>query len=198
MKNFLERLSNPHEPIPGGGAAAAYAASTGLALLKKIVRIELARPGVSANGKSLLEDTVKKIEELSKSLIELRERDGESYLELSAARSAHGRGSEEYAAALETATKCPMSTIEAIKEALACVSVVLPMCKRHLRSDVLVAAELLGASARSASHIARANIGLFTDRSHGALFSMQLDILTREVEKLVSETVERVLPEHIA
>ena len=41
--SFIAALSNPNQPVPGGGAAAAYAGSVGLALLEKIVRLEMRR-----------------------------------------------------------------------------------------------------------------------------------------------------------
>ena len=48
--SFLEALARP-EPVPGGGAAAAHGACVGLALLEKIVLVELRRSDIPSESR---------------------------------------------------------------------------------------------------------------------------------------------------
>ena len=159
--SFLSDLSNPEQPIPGGGAVAAYTGVVGLALLEKIVRIEMRRDP-SASEDHSWEELLAQIAVLSKNLYRLRDEDGKSYMRLAKAK-ASGRGEVEVSAALQQATDCPMKIMKQVDNALSCVSQASEHCKKHLLSDLQVVSELLGAAGRGAFHIAQANLPLMTD-----------------------------------
>lgn len=162
-ENFLELLAGSR-PTPGGGAAAAYAGSVGLALLKKIVRLEGSRKRLSLESNPGWEELLDRIVILSETLERLRIEDGEAYTALAKARRGEGAG-VGLNAALENATRCPIRIADAARQGLACSIETLRSCKPHLRSDALVVCEILNGAARGAGRIAFANLGLIEDTS---------------------------------
>jgi len=159
--SFLSDLSNPEQPIPGGGAVAAYTGAVGLALLEKIVRIEMQR-SQSVSSDHSWEVLLDQISVLSKNLYRLRDEDGKSYVRLAEVK-ASGRGEAEISAALQQAIDCPMKIMEQVDNALSCVSQASEHCKKHLLSDLQVVSEILAAAGRGAHHIAQANLLLMAD-----------------------------------
>ena len=159
--SFIAALSSPEQPVPGGGAAAAYAGSVGLALLEKIVRLEMRRYPIVSES-SLWEDLLEKVLFLSKILYQLRYEDGKSYMLLAEARASRKK-EEQVAAALVQTIECPMKILEQTHKALSCVSVASEHCKRHLLSDLQVVCELLESAGHGAYHICIANLRIMTD-----------------------------------
>jgi formiminotetrahydrofolate cyclodeaminase len=183
--SFIAALSNPNQPIPGGGAAAAYAGSVGLALLEKIIRLEMRRhPGGSEP--SLWGDLLSQVSALSESLHRLRDEDGKSYLFLAETR-ASGKTEKEIAAALKQAIECPIKTLEEANKGLSCISVVAEQCKRHLFSDLQVVCELLGAAGRGAYYISMANLRSITDPVSKADYQIRLAKLHARTCELIKE-----------
>jgi formiminotetrahydrofolate cyclodeaminase len=157
---FLAALSNP-EPNPGGGAAAAYSACLGLALLKKIIRLELLRPDLASELTSSWEDLLEQAEVAENILERLLHDDGKAYVNFAEARA---EGTEEtIAAALERLIDCPVKIMEESCQGQALISEAGKHCKRHLLSDLLVAGEFFLAAVQGAFHIARANLCLVPD-----------------------------------
>jgi len=172
---FIKALADPAQPIPGGGAAAAYAGSVALALFKKIAQVEMRRyKGVS--GAPPWDDLLNQVIALDEKLYRLRDEDGESYLRLAQAKKS-GSGKAEVASALRQAIDCPIRIMEQAYQALGCVSQTAEHFKRHLLSDLQVVCELLGAAGRGAHHIARANLSLISDPNVKAEYQNRLDRL---------------------
>lgn len=161
--SFLVALSKP-EPTPGGGAAAAYGAFVGLALLEKIVRIEFERQQISSKVASLLESLLKRVSDSSRLLGQLRDDDGRAYLRFAQARSGE-KGEGEIVAALEEAIESPIKIMEESHQGLNLASQAASLCKAHLLSDLLVVCELLEAAISGAYHIAQANMRLMASSS---------------------------------
>lgn len=189
--SFISALSNPNQPVPGGGAAAAYAGSVGLALLEKIVRLEMQRyPGGSEAW--LWEDLLNQVSALSESLERLRDEDGNSYLFL-AKTKASGKSEKEIVAALKQAIECPIKILKQAHKGLSCVSVVAERCKRHLFSDLQVVCELLGAAGRGAYHISMANLRSITDPVSKANYQGRLTQLHSRTFKLIKRVEASIL-----
>jgi formiminotetrahydrofolate cyclodeaminase len=182
---FIAALSNPNQPVPGGGSAAAYAGSVGLALLEKIVRLEMRRYP-DASEPSLWKDLLKQVSALSESLYRLRDEDGKSYLFL-AETKALGKTEKEIGAALKQAIECPIKILEQVHKALRCVSVAAEQCKRHLLSDLQVVCELLGAAGRGAYYISMANLRSITDPVSKADYQIKLTKLHDRTCELIEE-----------
>jgi len=159
--SFLSDLSNPERPVPGGGAAAAHAGAVALALLEKIIRVEMGRHQ-SISERSLWEELLDQISSLSKSLYRLRDEDGMSYMRLAETKTS-GKKEAVILAALKEAIDCPMKIMEETHKALGHVAQTAQHCKKHLLSDLLVVCEVLGGANRGAGHIAQANLRLMAD-----------------------------------
>jgi formiminotetrahydrofolate cyclodeaminase len=161
---FLLALSCP-EPSPGGGAAAAYSACLGIALIKKVINLEMLRPDLSSGMKDFWEDLMEQAEVAEEILEKLLHDDGRSYVAFARARTS---GTDEtMAAALGNVIACPIDIMEQSCQGQGLISEAGKYCKRHLLSDLLVAGEFFLAAVQGAHHIAQANLSLVPGRSLG-------------------------------
>lgn len=156
--SFLDQLRKPR-PDPGGGAAAAYGACVGLALLEKIVQLERNRQHRTGEKVQVWADLLHQIRRLTTDLSRLQEEDVQAYAALAAARS-EPHASGRLAAAVEEAIRCPAAILRKCLSASHLVAEIAAHCQKHLLADLLVANELLGAAGAGAYHIARANLPL--------------------------------------
>lgn len=158
MDSFLQELAQPR-PDPGGGAAAAFAARLGLALLEKVLHLEGAR-GREPKGKVSFswEEALTQLRQMSETLEKTQEEDVRAYANLAAARSSGSNVAE----AIREALDCPKRVVIHAGKALELLAWAGGRCKPHLVSDLLVACELLGAALTGAYHIACANLSLVT------------------------------------
>jgi|GEM_PF-1915075 len=183
-QDFLYALAHDR-PVPGGGAAAAHAAVVALALLQKIVRVEMERPWLNPEAKGARADLLERTIALSRNLLALRESDGKAYLAWTEARR-NGPASEAAQAALLAAAASPRAIMETVYEAYEIVRQCAAFARRHLIPDVLVAAEILEAAFRGAAHIARANL----DRLSGPKLGEELQQQSVHLDRLVSRFEE--------
>lgn len=189
--SFIKALSNPNHPVPGGGAASAYAGSVGLALLEKIIRLEMRRHLDSS--KSLFwKDLLRQVSALSKSLHRLRDEDGKRYVFFSETK-ASDKTEKEITVALQQAIECPMEILAQTHNALHCVSVAAERCKRHLLSDLQVVCELLGAAGQGAYHICIANLRLMADPVFKADYQHRLTKLHARSCELIHQAKASIL-----
>jgi formiminotetrahydrofolate cyclodeaminase len=163
--SFLEALAAPR-PIPGGGAAAAHGACVGLALLEKIVLVELKRDQISSDYS--WSDLLEGVKASSRTLLQLRDEDGRAYLRFAKAKT-FGNSDEDTLEALKGAIESPIEIMEEAKIGLELVARAGKHCKGHLLSDLLVVCELLRAAIDGTHRIAQANLGVMGEpslRSH--------------------------------
>ncbi len=156
--SFLEELARA-QPNPGGGAAAAYGATLALALLMKVVKLELKRPKNETATRLFWEKRLGQVRRLQEELEHLREADVQAYLNLARARR---QGDLDLAPALEEAIDCPQRIMASVVRGLREVAETGERCQKHLISDLHVACEFLGAAFHGAYHIAAANLPLIT------------------------------------
>jgi formiminotetrahydrofolate cyclodeaminase len=158
MDSFLEELAQPR-PNPGGGAAAAYGARLGLALLEKVVQLEANRR-LKPPSESFLtwEEALSRVRQLAADLGKLQEDDVEAYSQLATARASGG----DLATAVHRALEPPRQIVRQTGEALELLALAGGRCQLHLVSDLLVAGEFLGAALAGAYHIVCANLRLIT------------------------------------
>jgi formiminotetrahydrofolate cyclodeaminase len=197
-ESFLESLSKA-QPIPGGGSASAYGASVGLALLEKIVRLELNRYATLSDRRSFWDDLLSHVKSLAGEFNELRDEDGRAYTRLVEAK-ASGGSEDDLNRILQDAIECPMQIMKKTFEAFTCVSQAAAHCKGHLLPDLLVVCELLEAGGRGAYHIAfsnllrigddllreeyQQNLDQLIDQSYGTFLKTETDILERRAKTL--------------
>jgi len=170
--SFLTKLAQGR-PDPGGGAAAAYSAGVGLALLIKVIRLEKSRPQNYALPPKFWFDSLAEARRLDRIFTGLRQADVEAYLTMAQALSISQRGLK-LKRAVEEALRCPLQIMEETLSALNQVAVVGEHCQRHLLSDLLVATEILGGALQGAHHIALANLPLVDASSRREEWAVRL------------------------
>jgi formiminotetrahydrofolate cyclodeaminase len=183
---FLEDLSRPR-PDPGGGAASAYCGLLSLAIVEKIVRIELQRNGNSGDGPALTR-LLCTVAGLKNDCDQWREQDVQAYLELSRVRKAGISGSE-LISSMESAVECPLNIIHSGLGILKSISVVGSLCRKHLISDLMVAAEFARAAAYGASYITSANLLLMKDLGHVSTHEQRFRTLSDKLEIQFDQTM---------
>jgi formiminotetrahydrofolate cyclodeaminase len=186
--SFMEALARP-EPVPGGGAAAAHGACVGLALLEKIVLVELRRSDIPSESRwqNLLEEVRR-----SSSTLLLRDEDGEAYVRFAQART-FGKGAEEILDLLKQAVESPMAIMKEAKRNLDLVARAGNHCKGHLLSDLLVVCELLRAAINGTHRITQANLGFMPDGSLLNSYVNELNKLQGESRDLVKSVEVGIL-----
>lgn len=158
MDSFLQELAQPR-PDPGGGAAAAYGARLGLALLEKVMQLEAGRRRkTKAESAPHWAEALPRVRQMAEHLDQLQQDDNQAYCQLAAARASGG----DLAAAVRQAVEPPRQIVRQTAEALELLAWTGGHCKSHLLSDLLVACEFLGAALAGAYHIAAANLCLIT------------------------------------
>jgi formiminotetrahydrofolate cyclodeaminase len=187
---FLHALAQA-KPDPGGGAAAAHGAAMGLALLEKVVRLEQQRQGVDDGPRFPWDDLLRRVRQVTGTLIRLREEDVRTYFNLIQARSS--RNPSILAGALEEAIGCPLRIMQQAQAGLALISQGGARCKIHLVSDLLVACELLGAAFRGAHHIARANLRMMKRGSRRAVWDEDLAHTLKAAEVALQQVSAELL-----
>jgi methenyltetrahydrofolate cyclohydrolase len=169
--SFLEALAKAR-PDPGGGAAAAHSAALGLALLSKVVQLELRRQGSPGGGGFFWSDLLARVRLVAAALLRLQAEDVKAYSQLARARTQGDP--DKLAAALEEAVACPLRIMQQAQEGLVLLAQGGAGSALHLVADLQVACELLGAAFRGAHHIARANLPLMRQDSRRAFWAEDL------------------------
>jgi formiminotetrahydrofolate cyclodeaminase len=191
VDQFIDDLARP-KPVPGGGAAAAHGACVALALLEKIVKVELQRCQDSSDAE--WKDLLQEVKKSSATLSHLREEDGRAYVRFAQART-FGKGKTEVLMALQQAIECPTGIMEEASKTLDQVARAGKRCEDHLLSDLLVVCELLRAAISGAYRIAQANLSLLEEYPRRRKYQHTLEQLLssgRELyESVVSVLVQR-------
>jgi methenyltetrahydrofolate cyclohydrolase len=191
---FLEQLAQAR-PDPGGGAAAAYACELGLALVEKVIRLEIQRTSDSVANR--WPEALADVQKFSSVLGKLRERDCAAYLKL-AERRASSANDVALESAIGEAVACPAEIIKTTRFTLELLSRVGNHCKAHLISDLQVACEIMAAAIMGSYHIAMANLHLLrgeTATLRGQLeISAQLDGAIKVLETVRQELILRTRP----
>ena len=185
VDSFIEALAKP-KPVPGGGAAAAHGACVALALLEKIVKVELQRCRDSSEAE--WKDLLQEVRKSSSTLLHLREEDGRAYVRFAQART-FGKGKTEVLEALQQAIECPISIMEEASKTLDQAARAGGRCKEHLLSDLLVVCELLSATIRGTYRIAQANLSLMAESPRRRKYQQTLEQLLNGGRELYESAV---------
>ena len=187
--SFMEALARP-EPVPGGGAAAAHGACVGLALLEKIVLVELRRSDIPSESR--WQNLLDEVRKSSATLLRLRDEDGEAYVRFAQAKT-FGKSAEEILDPLKQAIECPIKIMEEAYKGLRLVARAAKRCKGHLLSDLLVVCELLRAAINGTHRITQANLGFMPDGSLLNSYVNELNKLQGESRDLVKSVEVGIL-----
>ena len=157
MSSFLNELAKP-QPIPGGGGAAAQTALTGLALLTKVIALEMVREGLSPDQQEAWRLIDLRARDIRKGLLRLRRQDGQAYLHW-----VRHRGSAVERDYARVMTEVPDQIAARSIQVLELIPPVGARSKNHLKPDLLVVAELLRGAGLAAVRIASANLSRIKD-----------------------------------
>lgn len=183
--SFLADLASPR-PDPGGGAAAAYVALVALALVEKVLQLELRRGKPGDDRNIYWRDELQALRQLQGNFSRLCSDDVLAYQQLARTAGREAK-SEQWQAAILGAIDCPQQMMRAAHAALAMALEVGHRCRKHLVGDVLVAVELLGAALQGAHHIASANLSLLQQSGERPPLAEELDRnLTDGIERLAT------------
>jgi len=161
---FLEQLAEPR-PFPGGGSAAAYVGALALALVEKVVRLEIKRSENDAFATVVWNGRLSTADNISARFRLLTQEDGRAYARMSSLR-AQDSEADVIVEAVKEAAMVPVQIIHAAIQGLELVSESVGECRECLVPDLQVSGELLWAVARGAQAIASANIVLLESSAH--------------------------------
>jgi formiminotetrahydrofolate cyclodeaminase len=168
LAEFIERLASP-EPSPGGGSAAAVAASLGAALVTMVATLSIGRERYAQHSANL-EEAATIGRELAARLLVLAEDDAQVYGRYAAAlklprdtdalRDVRAR---EIADAARGAAEVPLATLRACLDLAAVAERLAGRSNVHAASDLTVAGLLATAAAQAAGTNVVANLPAVND-----------------------------------
>ena len=186
------------EPVPGGGSAAAVAASLGAALAVMVARLSQGRPRY-VSYRATLERAIQAGESARLRFLQLADIDAHAYAGYAAAMKLP-RDSEEQrearAAALAEAAKAstlaPLETVRLCQTAVGVVETLAGRCNVNASSDLNVAALLLDAASEGAAANVRVNLPFVTDAAFAARAAAEVTQAVAATHALAAE-VQRIV-----
>ena len=197
LGEFLEALASK-QPTPGGGAAAAVAATLAASLTGMVVRLSLDRPKYAAYT-DLHTEALTAADAARQRFLELADADAQAYGAYRAARSLpHETESEEQTreaatrAAARQATEVPLDVVKTCHAQIELVDRLAGRTNLYVASDLEVAALLLESAARAAAANVRINLGSIGDDSYAGAVTAELDQRLQQIQSTADRARERV------
>jgi formiminotetrahydrofolate cyclodeaminase len=153
--DFLDEVAGA-APVPAGGAAAAYVANLAMALLHKVILVELNRKDLDPQRQPGLLIAQKEIDRMMGDLKRIRNEDPQCYVQFSRSVAAGDRAGVK--SAFVDVITCSMLVIEKAQQGLEWVCRLARMSSSKLAPHLRVATELLSASAAATAHVVRENL----------------------------------------
>lgn len=198
LAQFVERLSSA-EPVPGGGAASAVAASLGASLVSMVAALSTGKPKYVAYEATLAR-CLAVGHDLAADFLRLADRDAEAYAAYSAAlklpRDPEAQQEDRKAAiraAARVAADAPWECVKACAQLVLAAEALAGRSNVNAASDVLVAALLGEAAARGAAENVRINLPATGDDIYADAMNQQLDSALHEISAIAARTREIVL-----
>jgi formiminotetrahydrofolate cyclodeaminase len=161
-----------NEPLPAGGSAAALTGAVGTSLLLMVATLPRTRTGTGGET-TVLTTAAVRLRPIRDELIDLVQRDTESYSALLAAirtpqtsEEERAKRQEDIVAAMYHATEVPLQTIRAGASALQAATDVAKNGSRSASGDVAAAIELLLGAVRAACHSVDSNLAALKDSEY--------------------------------
>jgi formiminotetrahydrofolate cyclodeaminase len=194
---FVESLGSA-APVPGGGSAAAVAASLAAALVSMVASLSQDRPKYAAHA-ALHAESITAARDLAAEFLTLADEDAEAYGRYVAAmklpRDTDAQR-EERAAALRAAaggaSQAPFQTVQACAKVVSYAEALAGRSNRNASSDLEVAALLSVAASRAAAANVYVNLPAIEDEAVSRDLYLRTDALVDEVSRLADLTREAV------
>jgi formiminotetrahydrofolate cyclodeaminase len=194
---FVERLSSS-DPVPGGGSAAAVAASLAAGLVAMVASLSRDRPRYAGHG-PLHAEALDAGHRLAGRCLELADEDAEAYGTYARAAKLPREDDDQAAArreamrtAARAAAEVPMRTVEACLEIVGYAEALAGRSNVNASSDLAVAAQLAEAAAHGAGRNVLVNLPATGDGSYEGAMTARLDGLLDEIERLSAQVREVV------
>jgi formiminotetrahydrofolate cyclodeaminase len=191
LGGFVDRLASS-EPVPGGGSAAAVAASLGAALVAMVASLSEGRPKYATHAE-LHARSRETGERLAARFLDLADEDAAAYAVFAAAMKLPRATEEEQAArktalgsAARTAAEIPLLTVEACLELVAAAESLVGRSNVNASSDLDVAALLGEAAARGAAANVLINLPSVDDESYSGEATARVMKLLDSVEEIAA------------
>lgn len=197
LAEFADRLASA-APVPGGGSAAAVAASLGAALVAMVGALSAGRPKYAAH-EDLYAEVVPAARALVDRFLRLADEDAAAYATYAAAMKLPRDTDDELAArkqalrgAARVASIVPFRCVEACVELVRLADALAGRSNRNAGSDLEVASLLAVAAVRAASANVLVNLPAIEDEATaGDLLRRSKDIVD-DVERLASQVQQVV------
>ncbi len=197
LTEFVDRLASA-EPVPGGGSAAAVAASLGAALVAMVASLSQGRPKYAQHAANL-EDAVTTGRRLAAWFLELAEDDALAYGHYSAAMklprdtdAERKTRAREIAGAARRAAEVPLDTLRACLQMAASAERLAGRSNVNASSDLAVASLLADAAAQAAAANVLVNLPMIDDpewTADAARTVMELQAAVEDIARMTRETV---------
>lgn len=200
MKAFLNDLASP-SPAPGGGATAALMGAISAAQASMVAGLSIENKTCKKNP-----ERIEALEEIRCKLLENQElflkqihEDARAYSELSVTfkmpRTTDAEKLQRHTLLqerLEKATLPPFSILHLVEETVSYVEKLLPLASVMSRSDLIVSALALRASASGAAAMVKANTMYFSDRPKAEKLDREAITIEMNAEKIASSIYEEI------
>lgn len=194
---FVDRLASA-APVPGGGSAAAIAASLAAGLVAMVASLSQDRPRYVDHA-ALHAEAITAGRALADRLLALADEDAIAYAGFGAAMKLPRDTDDERevrAAAIRqaarAASQAPYRTVQACAEVVAYAEALAGRSNRNASSDLEVAALLSVAASRAAAANVYVNLPAIEDESASRELFLETERLADEVERLADRTRELV------
>jgi formiminotetrahydrofolate cyclodeaminase len=185
-------------PAPGGGAAAAVAASLGASLIAMVSRLSLGRPR-HADHEALHREAIAAADAARHELLGRAEADAAAYAAYRAARELPSdtdseRMTRESASreAARAATEVPLETLRICDAQVELVLRCVGRTNVHASGDLEVAALLLESAARAAAVNVRANLPAIGDDGYASAVSAEVSQRLQHIQVTVDRVREGI------
>ncbi len=197
LAQFVARLASA-EPVPGGGSAAAVAASLGAGLLTMVASLSLGREKY-AEHTATLEAAQATGRRLGERFLALADEDAAAFATFAAAlkrpRTTDAEREERaaaVAAAATTATEVPAACVEACLDLAYALESIAGRSNANASSDLVVGALLADAAAQAAAANVMINLPAVADQGWAGEKAARVVEVLAAVEDLARQTRETV------
>lgn len=193
IRSFLQRAGSG-SPTPGGGSVAAIVGALGASMTSMVANLSQGEKFASVRPQ--IEETIRRMADLTAQLEELLQADIESFNAYMAALKLPKSTDEQkllrrnaLQAAAIGAIDVPLRLIEACRDGLTDTLSIAECSNANVISDLAIGAVLLEAAAQSAALTIEINLASLKDSELKGRYSEQLATLMGEMEELKRQTL---------